>query len=216
MIYMDFLTYEDYLKSAKMIIAHERETRPLVEQEQINDLKKIGFDIVEDIKEGKSDIILNDKMVSLKRLDIGASSLISNQFKTSCLDDDYLKKYEWFYDEVIKHNLRMLSEVFSFQEVGHFVHYLTYAGHINGREALPAQKILLSGRLKNRNNTYIIISIDINDREGLKKLYHCLKIEFTKNKGLGLRINNSELFNQFNVNKRQLQHLGYKIIYGTL
>lgn len=213
---MNLKSYNDYLKSAKMIIAHEREERPLVEEEQINDLKALGFNIIKDIKEGKTDVILNNKMTSLKRLDINASSLISNQFKKSSNDDDYLKKYEWFYDKAIQNNLKMLSELFNFQDIADFVHYLVYAGHINGRQALPAEQIVLSGKLKNRKSTYVIISIDINDIIGLEKLFNCLKIEYSNKKGLGLRINNSELINQFNINKRQLQHLDYKIIYGTL
>ena len=193
-------TFKDYEKSAKMITQVENYI-PVVEGEQIESLKAIGLDIEVPSTDGKRDCYINGIATSLKRTDINAPSLISNQIQAT----DYLKKYGMIYDTLKNNNGKMLLEVYSIDEIRDFIHYLAFSGTINGIQANPAQQIVLSGRYTNNFGTFVYgHCIKIDDIANLDKLIQCLKIEYLNKKGLGLRINISQYKLIFNINKKRI------------
>ena len=143
-------TFKEYEKSARMITQIENYI-PQVEGEQIQSLKEIGLNIEIPTTDGKRDCYINGIATSLKRTDIGAPSLISNQIKAT----NYLKKYSVIYDTLKNSNGKMLLDVYSIDEIRDFVHYLVFSGTINGIQPNPAQQIVLSGRYTNNFGTFV-------------------------------------------------------------
>ena len=193
-------TFQEYEKSSKMIAQIENYI-PQVEAEQLQSLKEIGLNIEIPTTDGKRDCYINGIATSLKRTDIGAPSLISNQIKAT----NYLKKYSVIYDTLKNSNGKMLVDIYSIDEIRDFIHYLAFSGTINGIQPNPAQQIVLSGRYTNNFGTFIYgHCIKIDDIASLDKLMQCLKIEYLNKKGLGLRINISNYKLIFNINKKRI------------
>ena len=193
-------TFQDYEKSARMI-TQVKNYIPTVEAEQLQSLKGIGLNVEIPTTDGKRDCYIDGIATSLKRTDISAPSLISNQIRAT----DHLKKYDMIYDTLKNNNGKMLLDIYSIDEIRDFIHYLAFSGTINGIQANPAQQIVLSGRYTNNFGTFVYgHCIKINDIANLDKLIQCLKIEYLNKKGLGLRINISQYKMIFNINKKRI------------
>ena len=101
-------TFEQYQKSSKMITQIENYI-PTVEAEQLQSLKEIGLNVEIPSTDGKRDCYINGIATSLKRTDINAPSLISNQIRAT----DYLRKYGMIYDTLKNNNGKMLLDIYS-------------------------------------------------------------------------------------------------------